>query len=370
MNSFAVMKATYKLPIGHNHFICRGSGVAGAESGKALGTMALIAVGTVLALAFPCHYFLIEHSDSLPTVLVSLCSFVSQAALVLTSFSDPGILPKQRNGFSEGPRHTSTLQSQQINYTGHTQTVNIAGTLHRLKYCEECCLYRPPRCSHCRVCDCCVERFDHHCPWLGTCVGRRNYRYFLCFLAGTSVLLVVVFVVAAAAIAAEAGGDSSAPSATTIVSWILAVAAPVALVFVLSLGGFHAYLVATQQTTKEFSKREWRDQGFNPFRSTGAARNCADACFRGVPRSRFHIRLMVPARSNVIVICPSERAFAESETQRSYKYTSLGRRHSVFELSVSPQGLSSPNIDASVLPTTSPDTQRDQDSPHPYKNRQ
>jgi palmitoyltransferase ZDHHC9/14/18 len=44
------------------------------------------------------------------------------------------------------------------------------------KYCVECYIYRPLRAIHCQACNHCVERYDHHCPWLGVCIGKYNYR--------------------------------------------------------------------------------------------------------------------------------------------------------------------------------------------------
>lgn len=31
--------------------------------------------------------------------------------------------------------------------------------------CTRCETYRPPRAHHCRICQRCIRRMDHHCPW-------------------------------------------------------------------------------------------------------------------------------------------------------------------------------------------------------------
>ncbi|KAJ0401314.1 hypothetical protein ATCC90586_000821 [Pythium insidiosum] len=57
-------------------------------------------------------------------------------------------------------------------------------------YCDHCESYRPPSALHCLDCRVCIEEYDHHCPWTGKCIGKRNVRYFY----GWLFFLVLAFV--------------------------------------------------------------------------------------------------------------------------------------------------------------------------------
>eukprot|EP00826_Nyctotherus_ovalis_P026031 TRINITY_DN2028_c0_g1_i3.p1 TRINITY_DN2028_c0_g1~~TRINITY_DN2028_c0_g1_i3.p1 ORF type:complete len:151 (-),score=4.71 TRINITY_DN2028_c0_g1_i3:63-515(-) len=58
------------------------------------------------------------------------------------------------------------------------------------KYCKKCRVkYRSGKSIiHCVSCDVCIEGHDHHCPWVGKCIGKKNKVPFYMFLGSTMCL--------------------------------------------------------------------------------------------------------------------------------------------------------------------------------------
>ena len=48
--------------------------------------------------------------------------------------------------------------------------------------CPECKVIRTSRSRHCILCKKCVDRYDHHCPWVDNCIGIKNHNIFLVYL--------------------------------------------------------------------------------------------------------------------------------------------------------------------------------------------
>ncbi|XP_018556803.1 palmitoyltransferase ZDHHC18-B isoform X1 [Lates calcarifer] len=285
---------------GKNRFYCEGRIIVARQSGVLPLTLGLILVTSGLFFIFDCP-FLVKHLTSCIPVIGGVLFVFVVITLLQTSFTDPGILPRAT------PDEAADIEKQ-IDNTGNTsyrppprtKEVLINQQVVKLKYCFTCKMFRPPRTSHCSLCDNCVERFDHHCPWVGNCVGKRNYRFFYTFIVSLSFLTAFIFGCVTTHLALRAQGgkglvfalQESPGSAVELVICFFSVWS------ILGLSGFHTYLVASNLTTNEDIKGSWSGKSgedvTNPYSHKNIFINCCSVLCGPMPPSLIDRRGFLP----------------------------------------------------------------------------
>ncbi|NXV38190.1 ZDHC5 Palmitoyltransferase, partial [Rissa tridactyla] len=240
---------------------------------------AIFLVGaTTLFFAFTCPGLSLYISPVIPIYNAVVFLFVL-ANFSMATFMDPGIFPRAEEDEDKEDDFRAPLY----------KTVEIKGIQVRMKWCATCRFYRPPRCSHCSVCDNSRpltvssphrQEFDHHCPWVNNCIGRRNYRYFFLFLLSLTTHIMGVFGFGLLYVLYQVEELSGVRMAVTMV--VMCVAG-LFFIPVAGLTGFHVVLVARGRTTNEQVTGKFRG-GVNPF-TNGCCKNVSRVlCSSPAPR--------------------------------------------------------------------------------------
>ena len=100
-------------------------------------------------------------------IFLLILYFIEIYSLFRNGCTDPGLIPRQR----EQPIPKKESQGKCV----------IRGYLFNLSYCTTCNLFRPPRASHCPICDNCVQKYDHHCNGWEIVLDKEIINIFIYF---------------------------------------------------------------------------------------------------------------------------------------------------------------------------------------------
>ncbi|XP_042444393.1 protein S-acyltransferase 24-like isoform X2 [Zingiber officinale] len=200
------------------------------------------------------------------------------------SKKDPGFINRSTRDL-QSIRDDEPLLKSELNHPAL-----MAGNWSQL--CATCKIVRPLRAKHCSTCDRCVEQFDHHCPWVSNCIGKRNKWHFLMFLVLEISAMIVTGLVAITRIVRDPSPPSFGGWLSHNVAEHPGVVSFLVMDFFLFFGVaaltfIQASQIARNITTNEMSNamrysylRGPGGRFQNPY-DHGTRKNCSDFLFKG-----------------------------------------------------------------------------------------
>ncbi|XP_019187729.1 PREDICTED: probable protein S-acyltransferase 4 isoform X2 [Ipomoea nil] len=329
----AKVKRLYQVWKGSNKFLFGGRLIFGPDVASLFLSMLLIA-GPATAFCIKVYSNIKHHKDGsswYPILLVgAVLAILALTFLFLTASRDPGIVPRSSKPpeFDETLDMTTPSTEWVHGRTPHlklprTKDVIVNDHTVKVKYCDTCLLYRPPRASHCSICNNCVQRFDHHCPWVGQCIGLRNYRFFYLFISTSTILCLYVFVISWINILQHNDGPWGGIQ-QDVLSDVLIVYCFIAVWFVGGLTAFHFYLICTNQTTYENFRYRY-DKKDNPY-NKGMLQNIKEILFSKIPPPLNDFRATVHEEALAVVEPKSPNVEGNDDSSKEKIDIELGSR--------------------------------------------
>ena len=253
---------------GYNYIRLKGNLLLGPCSFRpTMLSLIALSVPIFLFLFFISNFLSKKISFFIPLIIIILY-IITVTLLIIASFCDPGIILN----FPLEKRIIEDRKESKIFQLGY---------IKNYKYCETCSIMRPSRSTHCGDCNNCVEKFDHHCPWIGTCVGKRNYKYFYFFLFFLNFLICLVIIFSLyylikriTELVKENNLLEESKKIKNIISYSLTevimslyiiIYEALVMIFVTGLFFYHTKLVLRNITTKEDIKKFWENPQGNPY---------------------------------------------------------------------------------------------------------
>ncbi|KAG2365748.1 DHHC palmitoyltransferase-domain-containing protein [Suillus spraguei] len=183
------MQRVYQRHPSNNRFFCSGRLLTGGDSPWAfIASLTLVLGLSGVWFGTTCVWYWHNASPAVAAVGAYM-TLLTASCMLTTACRDPGILPRN---LDPDPPFPPVSPSDDDVRQPLPRELKVRNDSVRIKYCSTCKTYRPPRSSHCKMCDNCVDGCDHHCQWVNNCVGRRNYTFFFAFLVSAVLTLCLV----------------------------------------------------------------------------------------------------------------------------------------------------------------------------------